>query len=69
MIPKKSKDRKAPGTIKFLSDLREINKHVIRKPYPLPKISTVLQEFEGFQYAAALDLNMGCYTLHLDLVT
>ena len=61
IIPKKSKDPGKPGTVRFLSDLRELNKQVIRKPYPLPKISTVLQELEGFQYATALalDLNMG----------
>jgi hypothetical protein len=69
IIPKKSKDGKGPGTVRFLSDLRELNKRVIRKPYPLPKISTVLQELEGFQYATALDLNMGYYTLRLDLAT
>ena len=69
IIPKKSKDPDKAGTVRFLSDLRELNKRVIRKPYPLPKISTVLQELEGFQYATALDLNMGYYTLRLDLST
>ena len=69
IIPKKSKDPNKPGTVRFLSDLRELNKRIIRKPYPLPKISTVLQELEGFQYATALDLNMGYYTLRLDLAT
>jgi len=69
IIPKKSKDPGKPGTVRFLSDLRELNKRIIRKPYPLPKISTVLQELEGFQYATALDLNMGYYTLRLDLAT
>ena len=42
IIPKKSTDPKEPGTVRFLSDLQELNKCVIRKPYPLPKISTVL---------------------------
>jgi len=69
IIPKKSKTPGELGTVRFLSDLRELNKRVIRKPYPLPKISTVLQEFEGFQYATALDLNMGYCTLRLDLST
>ena len=67
IIPTKSKDPGKPGTVWFLSDLRELNKQVVRKPYPLPKISTVLQELKGFQYATALDLNMGYYTLRLDL--
>ncbi len=34
--------------------------------FPIPKISTVLQELEGFTYATALDLNMGYYTIRLD---
>jgi hypothetical protein len=51
--PKKNK------TVRFLSDFREVNKRLVRKPFPIPKISTVLQELEGFIYAMALDLNMG----------
>jgi hypothetical protein len=39
---------------------------LVRKPFPLPKISTVLQELEGFTFATALDLNMGYYTIRLD---
>ncbi len=40
---------------------------MVRKPYPIPKISTTLvQELEGFTYATALDLNMGYYTIRLD---
>jgi len=69
IIPKKSKIPGKPGTVRFLSDLRELNKRIIRKPYPLPKIATVLQELEGFMYATALDLNMGYYTLRLSLAT
>jgi hypothetical protein len=32
----------------------------------LLRISTTLQELEGFTYATALDLNMGYYTIRLD---
>ncbi len=60
IIPKKDK------TVRFLSDFREVNKRLVRKPFPIPKISTVLQEIEGFSYATALDLNMGYYTIRLD---
>ncbi len=35
-------------------------------PFPIPKISMVLQEIEGFSYATALDLNMGYHTIRLD---
>ncbi len=60
IIPKKDK------TVCFLSDFWEVNKRLVRKPFPIPKISMVLQEIEGFFYATTLDLNMGCYTIRLD---
>ena len=60
IIPKKE------GTVRFISDFREVNKRIVRTPYPIPKISTILQEMEGFTYATSLDLNMGYYTIRLD---
>jgi hypothetical protein len=57
---------KKDQTVCFLSDFWEVNKRLVRKPFPIPKISTVLQETEGFSYATALDLNMGYYTIRLD---
>ena len=42
---------KKNGTVRFLTDFRELNKRIVRKPFPLPKISTVLQELEGFTFA------------------
>jgi hypothetical protein len=57
IIPKKNR------TKRFLSNFCEVNnnKRIIRKHFPIPKISTVLQELEGFTFAMALDLNMGYY--------
>jgi hypothetical protein len=60
IIPKKDK------SVCFLSDFWEVNKRLVRTPFLIPKISTVLQEIEGFSYASALDLNMGYYTIELD---
>jgi hypothetical protein len=57
---------KKDKTVHFLSDFREVNKRLVRTPFPIPKISTVLQEIGGFSYATALDLNMGYYTIRLD---
>ncbi len=54
------------STVHTISDFRELNKRIVRKPYPIPKISTILQELEGFTYTTALDLNMGYYTIRLD---
>jgi hypothetical protein len=39
---------------------------LVRKPFPTPKISMVLQELEGFSFATDLSLNMGYYTIKLD---
>ncbi len=52
--------------MRTISDFRALNKRIVRKPYPIPKISTTLQEPEGFTYATTLDLNMGYYTIRLD---
>ncbi len=60
IIPKKDK------TVHFLSNFWEVNKRLVRAPFPIPKISTVLQEIKGFFYATTLDLNMGYYTIRLD---
>ncbi len=50
----------------LLTNFWEVYKRLVRKPFPILKISTVLQELEGFTYAMALDFNMGYYTISLD---
>jgi hypothetical protein len=60
IIPKKNK------TLHFTSNIWEVNKRLVRNPFPIPKLSMVLQELEGFTFAMALDLNMGYYTIRLD---
>jgi len=53
-------------TVGTITNFQELNKRIIRRPYSIPKISTMLQELEGFTYVTALDLNMGYYTITLD---
>jgi hypothetical protein len=60
IIPKKD------HTVHTISNFRELNKRIVRKPYPIPKISTTLQELEGFTHATTLDLNMGYHAIRLD---
>jgi hypothetical protein len=60
IVPKKN------DTVCFLSNFWEVNKRLVGKPFPTPKISTVFQDLEGFSFASALDLNMGYYTVRLD---
>ena len=56
---------KGDSSLRSLADLREFNKRIKRKPFPLPKITDILQKLEGFQYATSLDLNMGYYHIAL----
>ncbi len=58
--------KKDDSTVRTISDFGELNKCKVRKRYPIPKISTILQELEGFTCATAFDLNMGYYTIRLD---
>ena len=60
IIPKKDK------TVRFINDLRELNKRIKRVPFPLPRIQDILLRLQGFTYATALDLNMGYYHIRLD---
>ena len=58
-IPKKD------STVRFISDNRELNKRILRQPYPIPKIQDLLLRLEGFRYGTTLDLNMGYYHIEL----
>ena len=42
---------KTDQTVEMISDFREVHKRLVRKPFPIPKISTVLQQLEGFTFA------------------
>lgn len=59
IIPKKD------GKVRFITDLRELNKRIKRKPYPIPKVQDMMLQLKGFQWATALDLNMGYYHVEL----
>jgi len=60
IVPKKT------GDVRIVTDFRELNKWIIRKPYPLPKISDLMQKMQKFKYATALDLKRGYYHIPLD---
>ena len=48
LIPKKD------STVRFISDSRELNKRILRQPYPIPKIQDLLLRLEGFRYGTTL---------------
>ena len=59
LIPKKD------STVRFISDFRELNKHILRQPYTIPKIQDILLRLEVFCYGTTLYLNMGYYHIEL----
>jgi len=58
-IPKKDM------TIRFISDFRQLNKSVQRKPFPLPHIRDLLDSTGEFLWATAIDLSMSYYHIRL----
>jgi hypothetical protein len=53
--------------LRILTNLRRLNAHIKRKPFPLPKISGIFRKLSRFRYAMAIDLIMGYYHKPLDL--
>ena len=45
IVPKKT------GDVRVVTDFRELNKWIIRKPYPIPKILDILQRMKIFKYS------------------
>jgi predicted aspartyl protease len=59
-IPKKN------GQIWFVSDFRQLNKHLLRLPFPLPNPQQLFRTMDRFSYCTTMDLNMGFWTIPLD---
>jgi hypothetical protein len=60
IIPKKN------NTVRLITDFCGLNKCLIRKPYPIPKVPDIFRGMEKFKYATTIDLNMGYYSMPLD---
>ena len=52
----------------FGTDFIRLNERLVRKPFSLPTISTVLQGLRGYTYATALDLNQDGLLKPLDWI-
>jgi hypothetical protein len=51
------------GCTRIITDFRELNKAIVRHPWPMPHISDMLENIGKYTYATCLDLSMGYYHL------
>jgi len=59
IVPKKD------GRVRFITDYRELNKRIRRKPWPMPHVADLIQDIGSYTYVTALDLSMGYYHFRL----
>jgi hypothetical protein len=56
---------KKNGKKRFCVDYRQLNKYTEKDKYPLPKIDTLLSEFQGAKYYTSLDMKSGYWQVRI----
>jgi hypothetical protein len=64
IVPKKA-DNTGERRVRFLADLRELNKVIKPRDYQLPIIQDILRQLAGFNYMTKLDLSSMFYSFEL----
>ena len=60
MIPKKD------GRVWWITDFRGLNKVIVRRGYPLPKIQDIFHRQAGYKYMTKINVSMQYYMFLLD---
>ena len=60
IVPKKDQH------VRFVSDFRDLNKLLLRKPFPLPKIQDVMNRRRRYNHFTKINLSMMFYCFELD---
>ncbi len=62
-----SSHQKKDGRVNWISDLRQQNKVIRCKQYPLPIITDILQKHSGYKFFTKLDVSMQYYRFEFEL--
>ena len=66
IVPKKLNVGQTVPSARVVCDFRKLNEMIVRHPYPIPKIQSLLMGLENFKYGTSLDLVQGYYQMPLD---